>query len=60
MRLFAIAFIVPFLTSCDEDSDPVAIPDDKPVATFSYVAFVSANATIKENYLGGYTLQVQL
>ena len=60
IRLFAIAFIVPFITSCDEDSDPVATPDDKSPVTFNYVNFIPANATIKENYLEGYTLQLQL
>ena len=60
IRLFAIAFIVPFITSCDEDSDPVATPDDKSPVTFSYVNFIPANATIKENYLEGSTLQLQL
>ena len=60
IRLFAIAFIVPFVTSCDEDSDPVATPDDQEPVTFSYVSFIPANATIKENYAEGYTLQLQL
>jgi len=60
IRLFAIAFIIPFITSCDEDSDPVATPDDKSPVTFNYVNFIPANATIKENYLEGYTLQIQL
>ena len=60
IRLFAIAFIVPFITSCDEDSDPVATPDDKSPVTFNYVNFIPANATIKENFTEGYTLQLQL
>ena len=60
IRLFAVAFIVPFITSCDEDSDPVATPDDKSPVIFNYVNFIPANATIKENYLEGYTLQIQL
>ncbi len=60
IRLFAIAFTVPFITSCDEDSDLVATPDDKSPVTFNYVNFIPANATIKENYLQGYTLQLQL
>ncbi len=60
IRLFAVAFIVPFITSCDEDSDPVATPEDKSPVTFSYVNFIPANATIKENYSEGYTLQLQL
>ena len=60
IRLFAIAFIVPVITSCDEDSDPVVSPDDKSPATFNYVNFIQANATIKENYSEGYTLQLQL
>src|SRR4030095_9177252 len=60
IRLFAIAFTVPFITSCDEDSDPVATPDENPPVTFNYVNFIPSNATIKENYLQGYTLQLQL
>lgn len=59
-RLFAIAFIIPFITSCDEDSDPVVTPEDKSPITFSYVDFIPANATIKENYSEGYTLQLQI
>jgi len=59
IRLFAIAFISSFI-SCDEGSDPVATPDYKSPVTFSYVDFIPANATIKENYIEGYTLQLQL
>ena len=60
IKLFAIVFIVPLITSCDEESDPGVTSDDKPPVAFSYVDFISANATIKENFSEGYTLQLQL
>src|SRR5688500_3901362 len=58
--IIEIAFMVPFITSCDEDSDPVTTADDKSPVAFNYVNFIPANATIKENFLEGYTLQLQL
>lgn len=62
IKLFAIAFVVPFVTSCNEDSDPIAAPPqvDKPATIFSYVDFIPANAIIKENNSEGYALQMQL
>jgi hypothetical protein len=62
IKLFVIAFVVPFVTSCNEDSDPIAPPPsvDKPPATLSSVDFIPANAIVKENNLEGYFLQMQL